>query len=152
MNLALKYIVTVPLVLIFLITTNPSEFAASLNKLRVSYRISYSVALALRYIPDVQTNFRQISLAQQASGYELSRKAKLFQRLKGMGQILMPLIFTSLDRIDQISELRHFGTGKRRTWYMDQPLRTPDWIVLAGVAVIIVIGLFLFHVNGGRFF
>jgi energy-coupling factor transport system permease protein len=155
MNLALKYIVTVPLALIFLITTNPSEFAASLNKLHVSYRISYSVALALRYIPDVQTNFRQISLAQQARGYELSPKAKLFQRLKGMGQILLPLIFTSLDRIDQISqamELRRFGTGKRRTWYMDQPLRTPDWIVLAGVAVIIVIGLFLFHVNGGRFY
>ena len=155
MNLALKYIVTVPLALIFLITTNPSEFAASLNKLHVSYRISSSVALALRYIPDVQTNFRQISLAQQARGYELSRKAKLFQRLKGMGQILLPLIFTSLDRIDQISqamELRRFGTGKRRTWYMDQPLRTPDWIVLAGVAVIIVIGLFLFHVNGGRFY
>ena len=106
-------------------------------------------------IPQVQTNFRQISLAQQARGYELSRKAKLFQRLKGMGQILLPLIFTSLDRIDQISqamELRRFGTGKRRTWYMDQPLRTPDWIVLAGVAVIIVIGLFLFHVNGGRFY
>ena len=155
LNLALKYIVTVPLALIFLITTNPSEFAASLNKLHVSYRISYSVALALRYIPDVQANFRQISLAQQARGYELSRKAKLFQRLKGMGQILMPLIFTSLDRIDQISqamELRRFGTGKRRTWYMDQPLRTPDWLVLGGVVVITVVGLVLFRVNGGRFF
>ena len=118
-------------------------------------QLFYEMNLALKYIPDVQTNFRQISLAQQARGYELSRKAKLFQRLKGMGQILLPLIFTSLDRIDQISqamELRRFGTGKRQTWYMDQPLRTPDWIVLAGVAVIIVIGLFLFHVNGGRFY
>ena len=72
-----------------------------------------------------------------------------------MGQILMPLIFTSLDRIDQISqamELRRFGTGKRRTWYMDQPLRTPDWLVLGGVVAIIVVGLVLFRVNGGRFF
>ena len=102
MNLALKYIVTVPLALIFLITTNPSEFAASLNKLHVSYRISYSVALALRYIPYVQTNFRQISLAQQARGYELSPKAKLFQRLKGMVNFAAA-DFYQFYRIDQIS-------------------------------------------------
>lgn len=38
LNLALKYIVTVPLALIFLNSTHPSEFAASRLKLHVSYR------------------------------------------------------------------------------------------------------------------
>ena len=49
-NLILKYISTVPLALIFLFTTNPSHFAASLNQLGVNYKISYAVSLALRYI------------------------------------------------------------------------------------------------------
>lgn len=154
LNLALKYVVTVPLALIFLITTNPSEFAASLNKLHLSYRISYAVALALRYIPDIQSVYHQISLSQQARGYELSRKAKLGARLKGSAQILMPLIFSSLDRIDTVSqamELRRFGRKKQRSWYMDHPFAWPDWLVLIGTAVIIAIGLLLFHVNGGRF-
>lgn len=34
---------------------------------------------------------------------------------------------------------------------MDQPLRTPDWLVLGGVVVIIVIGLVLFGLTAGGF-
>ena len=53
-NLALKYVCTIPLALIFLMTTHPSQFASSLNQIGVSYKIAYSVSLTLRYIPDVQ--------------------------------------------------------------------------------------------------
>lgn len=155
LNLALKYIVTVPLALIFLITTNPSEFAASLNQIGVSYRISYAISLALRYIPDVQSNYLQISLAQQARGYELSKKGKIITRLKGASQILMPLIFSSLDRIDTISqamELRRFGKNKKRTWYMGHKLNKNDFITLIVVSLIIGVGIWLFKVNNGRFY
>ena len=54
LNLVLKYLATIPIVLLFVCTTNPSEFAASLNRIGVKYSIAYSVALALRYIPDIQ--------------------------------------------------------------------------------------------------
>lgn len=153
-NLLLKYTFAVPLALIFLMTTNPSEFAASLNKIGLSYRVSYSVAIALRYIPDVQSDYRTISLAQQARGFEISKKAKFMTRVRGGIQILLPLIFSSLDRIEIISqamELRRFGKGKHRSWYMAQKFKTADYLTLLVVAVLIVIGIALFHVNGGRF-
>mgnify|MGYP003297537977 CR=1 FL=1 len=70
----LKNACTVPIVLLFVCTTNPSEFAASLNRIGVSYKISYAVSLALRYIPDIQREYRDISLAQQARGTEMSKK------------------------------------------------------------------------------
>ena len=72
-NVILKNACTIPIVLLFVCTTNPSEFAASLNRIGVSYRVSYAVALALRYIPDIQREFRDISLAQQARGTEMSK-------------------------------------------------------------------------------
>jgi len=153
-NLLLKYTFAVPLALIFLMTTNPSEFAASLNKIGISYRISYSVAIALRYIPDVQSDYRTISLAQQARGFEISKKAKFMTRVRGGIQILLPLIFSSLDRIEIISqamELRRFGKGKHRSWYMAQRFKTNDYLALGVVALLIGLGIFLFHVNGGRF-
>ena len=53
LNVVLKYLAMIPLVILFVSTTNPSEFAASLNRIGVSYKISYSVALALRYIPGI---------------------------------------------------------------------------------------------------
>ena len=40
LNVILKNACTIPSVLLFVCTTNPSEFAASLNKIGVSYRIS----------------------------------------------------------------------------------------------------------------
>ncbi|EOI03006.1 cobalt transporter [Enterococcus moraviensis ATCC BAA-383] len=154
-NLVLKYLCTIPLVLIFLLTTNPSEFASSLNRIGVSYKISYAVALAIRYIPDVQEDFVNISLAQQARGFEMSKKGKLTQRLKGTAQIVFPLILSSLDRIETIStamELRRFGEKKKRTWYAQQPFHVSDFLVMGFAVLLTVISFALFKVNGGRFY
>lgn len=76
-NLALKYVCTVPLALIFLMTTHPSQFASSLNQIGVSYKIAYSVSLTLRYIPDVQEEYQIIKLSQEARGLELSKRPTL---------------------------------------------------------------------------
>lgn len=154
-NLALKYFCTIPVAIVFLLTTNPSSFASSLNKIGVSYKIGYAVALALRYIPDIQEEFFTISQAQQARGYEMSKKGKLLQRAKGIAQIIVPLIFSSLDRIETIStamELRRFGQKKSRTWYVDQPFKKKDWLVMLAAIVIFGVSLSLFKLNGGRFY
>lgn len=154
-NLVLKYFCTIPLVLIFLLTTNPSEFASSLNRIGVSYKISYAVALAIRYIPDIQEDFVNISLAQQARGFELSKKGKLTQRIKGTAQIVFPLILSSLDRIETIStamELRRFGEKKKRTWYAQQPFHLSDFLVMGLAIALTVLSFTLFTVNGGRFY
>ncbi|ALS01984.1 hypothetical protein ATZ33_11505 [Enterococcus silesiacus] len=155
LNLVLKYFCTIPLVLIFLLTTNPSEFSSSLNRIGVSYKISYAVALAIRYIPDIQEDFVNISLAQQARGFEMSKKGKLTQRLKGTAQIVFPLILSSLDRIETIStamELRRFGEKKNRTWYAQQPFRRSDFLVMGLAILLTAISFALFKVNGGRFY
>ncbi|MCA5013127.1 MULTISPECIES: energy-coupling factor transporter transmembrane component T family protein [unclassified Enterococcus] len=154
-NLVLKYFCTIPLVLIFLLTTNPSEFASSLNRIGVSYKISYAVALAIRYIPDIQEDFINISLTQQARGFEMSKKGKLSQRLKGTAQIVFPLILSSLDRIETIStamELRRFGEKKKRTWYAQQPFHFADIVVIGLALILTALSFALFKVNGGRFY
>lgn len=154
-NLILKYICTIPLALVFLLTTNPSEFASSLNRIGVSYKISYSVALALRYIPDIQEDFFNISQAQQARGYEMSKKGKLFSRLKGTARIVLPLIFSSLERIEVIStamELRRFGKSKKRTWYAEKPYHTSDYFAVAIALILTIISFTLIYLNGSRFY
>lgn len=153
-NVILKYTATIPLVLLFVATTNPSEFAASLNLLKVNYMIAYSVALAMRYIPDLVTEFHDISLSQQARGIEMSRKENIFKRLKAATTIIIPLILSSMDRIDVISnamDLRGFGKNKKRTWYMGRKFSQADIL-----CIVIGIGLVLFSIlytilNGSRY-
>lgn len=154
-NLLIKYFVTIPPGLIFLFTTNPSELASSLNRIGISYKIAYAVALALRYIPDIQADFQGISKAQQARGVELSRKAPLRQRIKGNLAIALPLIFSSLERIDNISsamELRRFGKNKKRTWLIEKSLHWQDYCGLALIIAIVLLGLILIYKNNGRFY
>lgn len=154
-NLLLKYLCTIPLALVFLLTTNPSSFSASLNKIGINYKISYAVALALRYIPDIQETYYNISQAQQARGFEMSKKAKLSQRVNGASKIILPLIFSSLERIETIStamELRQFGQFKKRTWYVEEPLRVRDYITILIAIVFVLVVIALFFINNGRFY
>ena len=153
-NISLKYFVALPIALLFITATNPSEFASSLNAVGVSYRIGYSVALALRYIPDIQRDYRNISTAQQARGVELGKKVKLHKRVKNSISVLMPLIMSSLSRIEAISnamELRGFGKEKKRTWYVQRKFSFSDYIAIAFGAVILTASLIITFHDGNRF-
>ena len=155
LNVILKTACTIPIVLLFVCTTNPSEFAASLSRIGVSYKISYAVALALRYIPDIQREYRDISLAQQARGTEMSKKASLVNRLKAASYILIPLILSSMERIETISnamELRGFGKGAKRSWYSGRKFSSMDIISIAACSGLLIVSLLITFRNGGRYF
>lgn len=154
-NVMLKYFSVIPVVLMFIVTTNPSEFAASLSYIGVSYKVGYAMAIALRYIPDVQSDFTKIKHAQEARGIEMSKKAPLVERIKSMSNIIFPLIFSSMDRIDVVSnamELRGFGKNKKRTWYSGRKLKRNDYLTLVFLILFVVISLGITFIDGNRFY
>lgn len=155
LNVTLKYFCLMPIALIFFSTTEPSEFASSLNKIGVSYKAAYSVALALRYIPDVKRSYHEISQSQQARGIDMSKKATLTKRVKHASAILFPLIFSSMEKIETISnamELRSFGKNKTRTWYRERPFKFGDYAIIAVSTILVALTLWLNYGNGGRFY
>ena len=156
LNVFLKYAATIPIVLLFVTTTDPSEFASSLNRIGVNYKIAYSVALALRYIPDIQREYHDITLSLQARGVEMSKKASLGARLKTASGTLVPLILSSMDRIEVISnamELRSFGKNKKRTWYRYRKFTAWDFgAMLLGLAVLLISVVLTAFVNHGIYF
>ena len=156
LNVVLKYLATIPLVLLFVTTTDPSEFASSLNRIGVSYKISYSVSLALRYIPDIQREYKEISVAQQARGLELDKKKeRLVKRRKCAATLLFPLIVSSMERIEIVAaamELRGFGKNKKRTWYSSRPFRKGDWIAILFSILLLALSIALNFINGGRYY
>ena len=155
LNVTLKYLAILPLALIFFVTTEPSEFAASLNAIGINYKIAYAVAIALRYMPGVQREYQEISQAQQARGTDISKNVKLSKRVKGIITILLPLVITSIDKIDRIAnamELRSFGKNKARTWYNYRPFKISDYAVILTSALLMATAVILIGVNNGRFF
>ncbi len=151
-----KYFSVIPFGIIFLLTTNPSEFASSLNGIGVNYKAAFAVALTLRYFPDVQRDYHDISLAQQARGLDLSHKAKFADRFKNALLIVIPLIFSALDRVELISnamDLRGFAKSKTRTWYTSKAFNSQDYMALAISALIFIATVLVsVFINHGRFY
>lgn len=141
-----KYFAVIPLGMIFIFTTNPSEFASSLNGIGVSYKACTALSLTLRYFPDIARDYHTISLAQQARGLEMTSKEKFSKRARSIAAILTPLILTTVDRIDLVSnamDLRGFGKHKKRTWYARRPLSRNDYLSMAFCALILGFSLFM---------
>jgi energy-coupling factor transport system permease protein len=151
-----KYASVIPLGMIFLLTTNPSEFASSLNRIGVHYKAAYAVALTLRYFPDIQRDYQNIHMAQQARGLEMSRKAKFMDRFKNSLMIIIPLIFSTLDRVEVISnamDLRGFSKNRTRTWYTGRKFSRQDFLAILISALIFIgtISVSIF-INQSRFY
>lgn len=154
-NIFIKYFSVIPVALLFVITTHPSEFASSLNRIGVPYKFSYAVSIALRYIPTVQEDFITISKAQQAKGIDISKNVKMTTRIKNVSYTLLPLIFSSIDKIDVISNamlLRGFGKRNRRTWYQAKKMKISDMVAILITGIFVIVSLILIKVNNGRFY
>ncbi|MFA7109509.1 MAG: energy-coupling factor transporter transmembrane component T, partial [Sphaerochaetaceae bacterium] len=98
-----------------------------------NYRISFSVGLALRYLPEVTSTFVHIMHAQMARGVDISKNVKLSKRIKNVSRVLGPLVLSSMDRIDIITQaliLRGFCREPKRTWYKKKPLKFTDWLII----------------------
>lgn len=151
-----KYVSVIPLGIIFLLTTNPSELASSLNGVGVHYKAAFAFSLTLRYFPDVQRVYHDISQAQQARGLEMTRKTSVGQRFKNSLMVVIPLIFSTLDRIEVITnamDLRGFGKVKRRTWYNKSKLKAADIIAIALCILFLVTTICIsVFINHGRFY
>ena len=88
LTLSLKYLAILPVTLLFILTTHPSSFASSLNRLGVPYKVAYAVNIALRYIPDVTAEVAAIIQAQEARGVDFQKgDAGIWKRLKNYGTV-----------------------------------------------------------------
>lgn len=154
-NVFIKYFTVIPAVFIFLTTTDPSELASSLNGIGVPYSIAYSLEIALRYIPDIQDEFRRIKNAQQARGIEMSSKGRLLDRIKNTASIIFPLLFSTMERIDVVSnamELRGFGKKPKRTWYSKRHLKRADYLALTFIFAFFALSMIITYADGSRYF
>ena len=147
LTISLKYAVLMPVTAIFIFTTHPSEFASSLNKIGVPYKIAYAINIAFRYVPDVQREYRDILDAQQARGLAFRKgEGSIGEILKNYTTIFVPLVSSSIKRIETVSnamELRSFGKKRKRTWYSYEKLKGIDFVFIALCILAFVCAVYL---------
>ena len=143
--LSMKYFSLLPAAIIFIFTTYTSQFACSLNKMGIPYKLAYTFNLMFRYLPEVQMEFKTMAKAQAARGISFGKdEPSLCRRAKNLFSIIIPLMNLALERIDQITvamELRSFGKKRVRTWYNGVSLTWVD-----AISLLIMIAMFMFFI------
>lgn len=146
----LKMLTSFLVSLVFIMSITPSELAAGLSGIGLPYKFSSIVEIAFRYIPDISRDYENISVSMQCRGVELDKKKQSpFKRLKQMVLILIPLVITSFDRVNDIAnamDLRGFGKLKKRSYYSEHEQSKWDKIfrVIAIVLLVFSIGYIIY--------
>jgi energy-coupling factor transport system permease protein len=103
----------------FFASVHPVRLAMTLTRMRLPFKYAYTTVLALRFLPLVLGDLRNIQAAQKARGYDVEQKNFAVRALKIM-PLMAPLIVNVLRRASSIAlamDLRAFGAYPDRTWW-----------------------------------
>lgn len=123
------------------LTTSPVSLADGLERLlkpleRVrlpAHDLAMVITIALRFIPLFSEEAEKISRAQKARGAEID-SGRLFNRVKALVSILVPLLVGAFRRADELAvamESRCYRGGKGRTRLRQEKFGRNDAITLA---------------------
>ena len=105
-----------------------------LGKLNIpTKKFSLMLIIAIRFIPTIQEELHRILLAQKARGFDIGQ-LPFVKRLFSYIPIVVPLLFTTIQRADQLSEAidaRGYGDGENRTSYIVLQFQKLDFLTMA---------------------
>ncbi|MHA1111353.1 MAG: energy-coupling factor transporter transmembrane component T family protein [Promethearchaeota archaeon] len=128
---------------IFFQTTHPDDLTQAIAKMGVSYPIAFSFSLAFRFIPTLANEVETITKAQKSRGLVM-QKGGLFQQIRSLFPLLIPLITNSIKRAFYVAEsleARSFGIQKNRTQLHPVRLRFADWAIFVFLLVLLAAGI-----------
>lgn len=104
-------------------------------------KFSLMLIIAIRFIPTIQEELHRILLAQKARGFDIAQ-LPLAKRLFAYIPIVVPLLFTTIQRADQLSEAidaRGYGDGENRTSYIVLQFQKLDYVTIAFSVVFVLL-------------
>lgn len=141
------------LALPFTLTTEPSKFIGSLiQNLKLPYRFSYSVLVAFRFLPIMETEFNVVRSAHKVMG--ISEKKGIRSYYEKTKRYSIPLIVNAI-RIGERTALsmdgRAFGAFKERTFFRKIEFKGMDWFYIFSfwiISALILLTLYKFGLMG----
>ncbi|MBD3404649.1 MAG: hypothetical protein GF411_00760 [Candidatus Lokiarchaeota archaeon] len=132
---SLRFLLIVLSSMLFVSITDPTLLAHSFAKCGVSYRYSFALIIALRFLPLFDTESEMIRMAQQSRGITTEIRS-----IRGISKLLRytfrPLLVSALSRVDALSmsmDGRGFGYASDRTYVRNAEWRFQDTILVVSL-------------------
>lgn len=118
--------------ILFLSTTQIEEFIYALRKIKIPYRICFSISLAFRLIPLIYETSSIVIASQIIKGLDLKRGSP-FRRIKNYAPLLSPIISYILRQANYITiavEARAFSIKREKTEYLAFNFGVKDFLII----------------------
>ena len=123
--------------ILFASTTSPHDLVLALDRLRVPQMLTFPLTVAMRFVPTLLREVREIVDSLRLRGMETGFRT--FLRHPGLAYrgIFIPLTIRSIavsDELAAAAETRGFGSPARRTSLREERIRGADYVFLLIVA------------------
>jgi energy-coupling factor transport system permease protein len=141
LSIASRFLLVVLSSMLFVAVTDPTLLAHSLTRLKIPYRYSFALVIALRFLPLFDSEIQTIRMAQKSRGIqpEVGGFKKILRTIQ---YTFFPHLVSSLSRVDSLAismDGRGFGYSKNRTYFRKSNWKISDSLLaLTGLGYIIL--------------
>jgi energy-coupling factor transport system permease protein len=133
LSISLRFLIIVLSSMLFVSATDPTLLAHSLARLRIPFRYSFALVIALRFLPLFDSENQTVRLAQKSRGLE-PELGGLPKILRTVQYTFFPLLVSALSHVEALSismDGRGFGYSNTRTYFRESRWHYLDTLILA---------------------
>jgi energy-coupling factor transport system permease protein len=132
LSIASRFLLVIFSSMLFVAVTDPTLLAHSLTWLRIPYRYTFALVIALRFLPLFDSENQIVRMAQKSRGIqpEVGGFRKLLRTIQ---YTFFPLLVSSLSRVESLSismDGRGFGYSENRTYFRKSNWKVSDSLLL----------------------
>ena len=127
-------------------TGETRDYLLSFSSLGIPYEISFMVLAAMRFLPLLREEAKDVFNAAQMRGMRI-KKAGLKRQIRAYVSIIIPVVAGAISRSEQLSiamEARGFRSMPKRTSMRHLKMKVSDRIYLATVFILVAFSFMLF--------
>ncbi len=136
LSLGLRVLCVAAYSVLFVLTTDPTRFVASLiQQARLPYRLGYAVLAAYRFLPVLQRELANIRNAHQVRGAYSEDWSSRLGQVRRYGIPLLANGIRQAERLAVAMDARGFGALPERTYYVQTRVGGGDYLFLTGTVL-----------------
>ena len=132
LSIASRFLLVVLSSMLFVAVTDPTLLAHSLTRLKIPYRYSFALVIALRFLPLFDSENQVVRMAQKSRGIQ-PEVGGLQKILRTIQYTFFPLLVSSLSRVESLAismDGRGFGYSENRTYFRKSQWKLSDTLLL----------------------
>ncbi len=137
LGIGLRVAVFIASSLLFIATTDPTDFALSLvQNLKIPDRFGYGVLVSYRFLPLLKREFEIIRMAHRVRG--VGEKSGLWGWFTRLRRYAIPLLAAAVRKSERTAlamDAKAFGALPQRTYYRQMTIRRGDVLFVLGLAL-----------------